>query len=315
MLQDALEMIWSCSNGTSPEWEYRELLREIGREGLAKLCRLGLLTPVRSALFIECEPCNGAHVEKVHMKITPSGNRQYFLLCPRHGIVALAKEELRLWTFDYRPLLELVARTLRTKGGIRNLISGNCWHLGRAALAGQSRPLLVARTLFDPKEQGKPLVATEGELAVILSISDLPHAGQVPCDARRIFEMRTLVEVEGEKLIFQIEPLARQLERVVAEKSIGRKRRSSPSRVIVIDRLKKELHAHILSMKSLIHDAEFRGKEVRLPRLTQKELARRVGATESSVCRAMQQEDAVLRVLKETVRDPEMIRRYRRKLG
>jgi len=80
-----------------------------------------------------------------------------------------------------------------------------------------------------------------------------------------------------------------------------------------IGALKRELHERILSMKSALRNAEETGKPFDLPRLTQKELAAAINATESSVSRAIREgNDLELKILLQTANDAEMIRRYSR---
>ena len=77
--------------------------------------------------------------------------------------------------------------------------------------------------------------------------------------------------------------------------------------------MKRELHQRILSFKSAIRHADDIGRPFDVPRLTQKELAEAIGQTESSVSRAIaRSKDLELKVMLQTVKSHNMIRKYSR---
>ena len=77
--------------------------------------------------------------------------------------------------------------------------------------------------------------------------------------------------------------------------------------------LKRELHERILSLKSAIRSAADADKPFDLPRVTQKELAAAIKVGESSVSRAIaESKDMELKIMLQTVANPDMIRKYSR---
>lgn len=77
--------------------------------------------------------------------------------------------------------------------------------------------------------------------------------------------------------------------------------------------LKRELHERILSLKSAIRSADDADKPFDLPRVTQKELAAAIKVGESSVSRAIaESKDMELKIMLQTVANPDMIRKYAR---
>ena len=65
-------------------------------------------------------------------------------------------------------------------------------------------------------------------------------------------------------------------------------------------------------MKSAIRDGDYIGKPFVLPRLTQKELAAAIRASESAVSRAINSKDLELKVMFEALGSPDLIRKYSR---
>jgi len=85
------------------------------------------------------------------------------------------------------------------------------------------------------------------------------------------------------------------------------------SRAATIDALKLELHNYILGMKSRLSQADEAGSPFELPALAQKDLAIAIGATKSSVSRALGDgNDPMLDILLKTANSEEMIRKYSR---
>ncbi len=79
-----------------------------------------------------------------------------------------------------------------------------------------------------------------------------------------------------------------------------------------IGALKRELHQHILSMKSAIRQADDSGRVFKLPPLRQKDLAKAIGASASAVTRAIKDgSDRELPILLKVVKCVDQIREYR----
>jgi hypothetical protein len=81
----------------------------------------------------------------------------------------------------------------------------------------------------------------------------------------------------------------------------------------LVAEIKREVHERLLSLKSAIKYADDVGTIFPLPRLTQKELAAAVGASEPSVSRAIaESKDLELKIMLQTIKDPDLIRAYSR---
>lgn len=94
---------------------------------------------------------------------------------------------------------------------------------------------------------------------------------------------------------------------------IKKQLRKRSQRDATVGALKRELHERILWMKSALRNADDTDKPFDLPRLTQKELAAAIKASESSVSRAIaESNDRELQIMLQTVEDPDMIRKYSR---
>lgn len=80
-----------------------------------------------------------------------------------------------------------------------------------------------------------------------------------------------------------------------------------------IGALKRELHDRILGFKNAIRSADDTEAIYDLPRITQKELAATIQASESSVSRAIaESRDLELQILLQTIENPDLIRKYSR---
>ena len=87
------------------------------------------------------------------------------------------------------------------------------------------------------------------------------------------------------------------------------------TRAAHIEQLEKELEEHLVAARDYAFTLQQRGQEpALLPRSEQKDLARRVGITESAVSRCLNDERArMLKILWRTADSLEDVMRYRRR--
>jgi len=311
MSPDPLEIIWRCADTPEPLLAADEVCALAGTV-FARLVRLGLLRQGETATNVTCDACTRQHVEEVFRVTYPDETTRFFIRCPEGGRVEVPRRRLLQWAVDYLPLLQALASSLSARGGLTEVVPGRVWNLGRAALAGRSRPVWVARGLAWPDAGRVAEALPKGRSPVLFFLGQPPDGDllEIPCES--VIELRTVVSL-GEELSIDRDAIESQLGNIDAPPTGKTRARKHSARATTIASLKRELHQYIMSMKSRIRHADDAGQVFELPRLTQKMLAKMIGATESSVSRAIRHgNDLELKILLQTANDAEMIRRYSR---
>ncbi|MCW5775345.1 MAG: winged helix-turn-helix domain-containing protein [Phycisphaeraceae bacterium] len=89
-------------------------------------------------------------------------------------------------------------------------------------------------------------------------------------------------------------------------------KRKRASRATALDGLKRELREHLRAAKAHYHATATRGRAELLPRPTQQDLAKRLGVSEPTVSRCLNDEpDQELKVLWASAEDIDLVRKYR----
>ena len=306
MPSDPLELFWLCAQAEKPVLTYDQF-RAIPNDVRTTLLDAGLLREGQPSRTVECDGCDEGHVEEVQQIDCADGRRRFFISCPECTSVEINPKRLKQWVPDYGKVAELLHHNLNCTGTIQVVVPQTLWNIGRAPLAGQSRPIWLARAINDEVKQNLPT----GKQPILFII--FPQQGRADCfDSDRTFQISQLVSVENGRLHFDIEAVKAQLgymaENNAPDPKVSRK---DAKRAAAIKAAKKELHQHILSMKSLLANTD-----QKLPHLTQKQLAERLKASETMVSNILTKEpDELLGILWQTANNPDMIRKYSRKIG
>ncbi len=109
----------------------------------ARLCELGLLVPAGEADRVLCPEC-GDHFEEVLARDGPGGTR-FVIECPAWIRVPVSFEARRQWRVDCDRVAAALAAALQLTGKVAELVHRRCWRLGRSALGGEPRDVLLAR--------------------------------------------------------------------------------------------------------------------------------------------------------------------------
>ena len=303
---DALELFWNLAHADNPVLMYDDVMRfpQAVREVLLDA---RLLRPTQTATSVECDGCDLGHVAEVIRFTYPDGQTRLFIMCPECGRVPIRPERLHQWVPDYAVVADPIAEALQTRGGREEIVSDRLWKLGRAALAGQSRPVWLVRRLDD--ELRRHLPSDNLSVAFMLGIRLRADPG---IDEDRVFEIKHLVDLVDGELRLDTGAVRGQLaEMARTAPPRATPRRKDSNRAEAIKVAKRELHAHIISMKSMLAKTDMRP-----PRLTQRALAERIGQTPSTLSRILNEEnDELLTILWDTANESEAIRNYSRKLG
>ena len=311
MLPDPLDIIWRCANDPDSVLTDEDL-RQLASACLEKLTELGLLRQAATATHTTCDACAEQHVEKVFQLSYSNGRIKFFISCPKNGRVEVPRQRLLQWSVDYGPLIKAVALALSTSSEPKEVMSDRVWNLGRAALAGKSKIIWVARGLAWPDAPRLREVLPQGRSPVLFFMGQPPDNGLLNIPPESVIELRTVVRV-GRAIFVDREAIDRQLSTSDPEPVKKKRTKRHGPRATTIGSLKRELHQYILSMKSRIRQADDAEKVFDLPRLTQKQLANTIDATETSVSRAFREgNDRELVIMFQTANNVELVRKYSR---
>jgi DNA-binding XRE family transcriptional regulator len=305
---DVLQLFWDLAHLDSPVLSNDDLLRfpQPLRDALRNA---GLIKAAQNAMSVECNSCDLGTVGEVLRFKYADGQTRLCIMCPECGRVPVHPDRLRQWVPDYSVVGGLIATALNARGGIDEIVPGRFWKLGRAGLAGQKRPIWLVRRLDDDV---RPLLPSDKRSVVFML--GIRLRTDVGIDEDRVFEVRQLVDLVDDELAFDADAVWEQLGEMVRATPPKPKPRSKDSnRAQAIKAAKHELHAHLLSMKSM--NAKMATK---LPRLTQRELAERIGQHPSTLSRILNEEpDELLQILWRTANNPtpEALEKYNRSHG
>jgi len=310
MLPDPLDIIWRSADNSQPVFTAEDLAG-VPPQLVNRLTELGVLRPASTATHVICDACDEHHVECVIPIKYPGGQTRFFIRCPENGRIEVPRERLLQWTVDYAPLLAALAKVLSAQGPIAEVVPRRVWNLGRASLAGKSKPIWAARGLAWPDAGQIAASLPTGRSPILFFFGQAGDDDLLDVPRESIIEMRTVVRMNGDLMIDR-EAVERQVSDV-APPPVTKKPKKQTQRDATVGALKRELHERILSLKSAIRSADDADEPFDLPRLTQKELAEAIEVSESSVSRAIaESNDPWLKILLQTVESINMIRKYSR---
>jgi hypothetical protein len=262
-----------------------------------------LVKPGRTANSVECDGCGEGHVGEVIRSAYPDGQTRLFIVCPECGRVPVTPERLRQWVPDYSAVGDLLTAALQVKGARQEIVPGRLWDLGRAALAGQSRPVWLVRRFDATLRERLP----SDKLSVVFVLGVRLRAA-VGIDEDRVFEVRNLIAVEDGKLVVDVDAVRGQLGEMVRSAPVAKPNKKRMSRAATIDAMKFRLRDQVLMRKSTYS----KNWDAVVPRFEQKDLAEQVDVHESTVSRILREEtqERELQILWQIVNDPEQIMRY-----
>jgi hypothetical protein len=301
----SLEWFWLSAHTEYCVFPYDQFIT-IPKEDRRICLATGLLREGPVSRTVECDACQEGHVEEVIQMDYPDGKRRFFIPCPECFTVEVNPKRLRQWFPNYGEIAELLYQSLNCRGLVKEIVPNSLWNIGQAPLAGQSHPIWLARSLTKEIAPFLP----QGKLPLLFVIAPIHYENAF--DPDRTFEMSSLVTLKGSQLNLDVESIRHQPGPVEnTSQIVSQHFRKDVRRASAIQAAKRELHNHILSMKSLLVNTN-----ERLPRLTQKELACRLGESESMISRILNENtDEILTILWKTANNENLIRWYNRKLN
>ena len=118
-------------------FSYQELQNLLGNEMASLLNKLNFLEEDSPAKSVFCPSCQNEHEAVVTSK------KEAFLVCTDEntGRIPIDPQMLKQWQFSLPKFLELVAKELKIKGDVKNVVANDLWLIG--TLQKDSRHFLV----------------------------------------------------------------------------------------------------------------------------------------------------------------------------
>lgn len=310
MLPDHLDIIWRSADNPNPVF-VAEDLAGVPPQVVTRLTELRILRPASTATHVICNTCDEQHVECVIPIKYPGGQTRFFIRCPENGRIEVPRERMLQWAVDYTPLLAALAKALCAQGQMAEVVPRRVWNVGRASLAGKSKPIWAVRGLAWPDAGQIAASLPKGRSPILFFLGQAGDDGLLDVPRESIIEMRTIMSLIDD-IVVDVQAIKCQVSDVVAP-PVTKKTKKQAQRDATVGALKRELHERILSLKSAIRSADDADKPFDLPRVTQKELAAAIKVSESSVSRAISESnDLELKIMLQTVASIDMIRKYSR---
>ncbi|MGC1276554.1 MAG: hypothetical protein WBC44_22870 [Planctomycetaceae bacterium] len=260
------------------------------RPGLrTELHAAGLLQELPAARSLACDGCPDAPFLDVVFTQSAAGRPRALLPCPHCGLGEVPLERLQRWQAERNVLIDRIGSAFGLTGAAGEIVAGRMWRLGRlrhradrwsvwfglrlarhdaGELMNRARP--APRTLLLVPGRGPSFALPTGvavaSLCELTSWSD----GTIRWDE----------DLLDERLAGHVPPT-----RPSSKKAAPARRQS---RAADIEALVAELSQHLRAARDhAFHTRDTQGAAALLPRPSQKELARRLGITESRVSRSL----------------------------
>jgi hypothetical protein len=311
MSPDPLDLLWRCADNPTPALVL-ENLEAISQSDLDRLMELGLVRESATATHVICDACAEGHVEEVDRIEYADHVTRFFITCPENGRVEVPRERLMQWAVDYLPLFLSLSSALSASTGVTEVFPGRVWNLGRAALAGKSKTIWVARGLAWSDAAKLVDVLPKGRSPVLFFLGQPPDDNLLQVPRESIIELRTIISFCNEGIAVDVDGIKRQLVAEIAEVAT-KKPQKRASRAATIDAIKQALKEHLRAARDHAFNARDRGLgSALLPRPSQKQLAAQLNIHESSVSRAISDpSDKEIAILWEIANDLEQVMKFK----
>lgn len=264
---------------------------------VSQLLAAGVVQELSPAKSLACAECAEAPFREVIYTETADGRSRALFPCPHCGLYEVPLDRLRRWQIDSVTLMALIGRSLPVTGNSSERIPGRVWRLGR--LQRDAVTTAVWFGLHLGRRDAAEIItrAQVAAPALLLVPSRMPRAAlpegvvagslrELTCwsDGGFCWDKDRLAE-----LLAACSPVSRS-----SRKAVPTRRKT---RATDIEALVAELKQHLRAARDHAnHTLATQGEPLLLPRPTQKDLARRVGITESRVSRSLRDPRAMASV-------------------
>lgn len=146
-LNELLQLLLVAVDDVGRVFDYAEI-RTWPPGAFDQFRRLRLLRASAGGLMAPCPNCLEAHTETVTVLEESDGRRRYFIPCPESLRVEVTAEMCCGWHVDLEALANLVAASIGLHG-VKPIVPGRLWRLGRTKWQDGTRQVLFATRLID----------------------------------------------------------------------------------------------------------------------------------------------------------------------
>lgn len=252
------------------------------------LTAVALLSELPPAKSLACSECAEAPFREVTYTEAADGRLRALVPCPNCGLYEVSLDRLRRWQVDLGVLIALIGRSLDATGNASERVPGRVWRIGRLQRDDAHSVVWFGLRLGCRDAAAFIARAQITAPALLLVPSRMPRAALPPgVFAGSLREMTNWsdggIRWDEDRLTEQLaacEPIPRS-----SRKPVPTRRKT---RATDIEALVAELKQHLRAARDHAnHTLVTQGAPRLLPRPTQKDLARRVGITESRVSRSL----------------------------
>jgi hypothetical protein len=266
---------------------------------VSQLLAAGMLQELSPAKSLACAECAEAPFRDVIYTETADGLSRALFPCPHCGLYDVPLDRLRRWQIDCGALMAFIGRSLSVTGSSSERIPRRLWRIGRLQRDAVTTAVWFGLHLGRRDAAEMITRAQVAAPALLLVPSRMPRAGLSEGVVAGSLRELTCWSEGGlgwdedrlTELLTACGPVSRSGRKAVPTR---RKTRATDIEALVVE-LKQHLRA---ARDHANHTLATQGEPRLLPRPTQKDLARRVGITESRVSRSLRDPRAIeLRLL------------------
>lgn len=255
---------------------------------VSQLLATGVLQDLSPAKSLACAECAEAPFRDVIYTEAADGHSRALFPCPNCGLYEVPLDRLRRWQIDRGALIAFIGRSLNVARNASERVPGRLWRIGR--LQRDAVHIAVWFGLQLGRRDAHEVIARAqfAAPALLLVPSRMPRAA-LP-EGVVTGSLRELTCWSDGGLCWDKGRLAELLTASGPVPRSGRKAVSTrrKTRATDIEALVAELKQHLRAARDHAdHTLAMQGEPRLLPRPTQKDLARRVGITESRVSRSL----------------------------
>ena len=279
---------------------------------VSALSAAGLLRELSPAKSLACAECAEAPFRDVIYTEAADGRSRALFPCPHCGLYEVPLDRLCRWQIDRGALMAFIGRSLSVTGSSSERIPGRLWRIGRLQRDDAHSVVWFGLRLGCRDAAAFIARAQITAPALLLVPSRMPRAALPPgVFAGSLREMTNWsdggIRWDEDRLTEQLAacgPIPRSSRKPAPTR---RKTRATDIEALVV-----ELKQHLRAARDYAdHSLATRGEPRLLPRPTQKDLARRVGITESRVSRSLRDPRATeLRLLWSLADDLDQVLRF-----
>lgn len=278
---------WECSPPAIGAAEANGDFRHV----FPMLRKHSIVRPIIPAASIECSDCG--ELRRVNYVYGTGGDRHGFISCSQCGSLEVSGDSLARWEIDTAAFLTTAFQGTRLS--VQERVSGQLWQVGKGNWACRTREVWFARSCrVDAVDTAVNALA--GRPKAILFVPTETAIGYWQDAVENlVLSMEQALIFDGQCFAVDTEYVESRLIDAGLAVSVPPKKRPKKrsGRAAKIEALKIELMKHLREARDhAFHSKQATGVPELLPRPTQRELALRVGISETDVSRCFKDPQA-----------------------